>query len=529
VAVVAAICVAGAAATTSKSSRALGTFIVRNAQDWQTFDAYVDAGRATNFAYISPGYDKLVSFGPKGGSNYVPYLATSWKATAKSITFKVRQDAVCTDDGHKLSAQDMADSINRFLTVPKRSGAVGSNPIGGFGQGPWHVVADNKAGTLTFSVDHPWRNLLGSFAQFPIICPYGLHQLSTDPHYLETHISGSGPYTLVSANHNDQVVWKIRPEWNWGPPGSSAAKMPSTFIMKVVADDTTAANLLLTGGLSEAIVNGPDITRLNSAPSLTHQVITNYSITFNAFNFLPGHITATDEGVRRAVMAAIDPHNFNLAAYAGTGTIAKSTIRPGAECYDPKAKTFYPTGGPDAAKKILQDDGWTFSNGAWTKNGQTLSLTVVTTPLLDPGPAYIQQQLSAAGIQVNLQNLAGTAYGATVLAHNFDVALSRSTIVQPEAGFAQVYTTGPGSPLGSNVGGTIPDPTYNYYSGAAYENPGAGGCKDWALVQEYAIKHALVDPLVAPNFYLYSQKGIVVPPYSPDQSSYPIYYIHPAR
>jgi peptide/nickel transport system substrate-binding protein len=529
VAVVAAICAAGAAATTTKSSRSLGTFIVRNSQDWQTFDAYVDAGRATNFAYISPGYDKLVSFGPKGGSNYVPYLATSWKVTAKSITFHVRQDAVCADDGSKLTATDMMNSINRFLTVPKRSGAVGSNPIGGFGQGPWHVTADNKTGTLTFSVDHPWRNLLGSFAQFPIICPNGLNQLNSDPHYLETHISGSGPYELVSATHNDQVVWKIRPQWNWGPPGSSAAKMPSTFIMKVVPDDTTAANLLLTGGLSEAVVNGPDIQRLNSAPSLTHQIFANYSITFNAFNFLPGHITATDEGVRRAVMAAIDPHNFNLAAYAGTGTIAKSTIRPGAECYDPKAKTFYATGGPDAAKQILQQDGWTFSGGQWTKNGQTLSLTVVTTPLLDPGPAYIQQQLTAAGIQVNLQNLAGTAYGATVLGHNFDVALSRSTIVQPEAGFAQVYTTGPGSPLGSNVGGTIPDPKYNYYAAAAYENPGKGGCKDWALVQEYAIQHALVDPLVAPNYYLYSQKGIVVPPYSPDQSSYPIYYIHPAR
>jgi hypothetical protein len=78
------------------------------------------------------------------------------------------------------------------------------------------------------------------------------------------------------------------------------------------------------------------------------------------------------------------------------------------------------------------------------------------------------------------------------------------------------------------VGGTVPDDVLNRLVGAAYQNPGKGGCKYWALVQQRINQHAYLDALVAPNLDLYTQKGIVVPPYSPDSSAFPLYFIHPA-
>ena len=86
---------------------------------------------------------------------------------------------------------------------------------------------------------------------------------------LETHIAGSGPYTLVSAEHGNGVTWKRNDNWKWGPPGTSVKNLPETLIYKTITDDTTAANLLLTGGLTVAVVFGPDVQRLN-ASKLTH-------------------------------------------------------------------------------------------------------------------------------------------------------------------------------------------------------------------------------------------------------------------
>jgi peptide/nickel transport system substrate-binding protein len=523
---VAAISASGATGSHRSASKSLGTFIVRNPADWNSFDWAVDLGRATNIAYVSPGYDRLISFGSKGGADYVPYLATSWQYNSKSITFHLRRDAKCSD-GHVLTPVDILQSVKRSIFVPKRSGSIAVNQIGGFGRGPYHLRASNAKGTFTLAVEKPWANLLGAFAQFPIVCPAGLAALKDDPHYLETHIVGSGPYTLVSAEHGNQVVWKIRPEWHWGPKGTAAKNMPDTLIMKVISDDTTAANLLLSGGLTMALINGPDSQRLASSP-LYHTHVTNYQSLNLFLNQAPGKLLRDDEGVRQAIMTAIDPVKVNQTAYFGTGTVGNSVIRPGAPCYDAKAAALRPA--PDVAKanKILDQDGWVLQGGKRIKNGQTLKLTIVTTPLLQSLPDYLQQVISSLGIEVDLQNLVGSAYGAAVLGGRFDISPSRSVVAQADPGAGQISITGPPQPQGFNVpwAGTQ-DAELQRLEAAAYQNPGKGGCKYWALVQQRIIKNAFVVPTVFSNVDLYAQKGIVVPPYTPEQAAYPYFFIHP--
>ena len=67
---------------------------------------------------------------------------------------------------------------------------------------------------------------------------------------------------------------KLRQGWNWGPLGRKSADLPDTQIWKIVTDDTTAANLLLTGGLDlGTFFGGPDVDRLVASTSLTHTAI----------------------------------------------------------------------------------------------------------------------------------------------------------------------------------------------------------------------------------------------------------------
>jgi peptide/nickel transport system substrate-binding protein len=525
--VAAALLASGASGSHGNTKAALGVLIMRNAQDWNTLDYSVDLGRATNLAYVSPGYDKLISFSPKGGNNYLPYLATKWTQTAKSVTFSLRNDAKCSD-GHVLTPVDILNSVKRHLFVPKRSGSTVITTAGGFGQGPYHLHASNKNGTFTISVEKPWALLLGVFAQLPIVCPFGLNALQQDPHYLETHIAGSGPYTLVSAEHGNGITWKRNDGWKWGPPGTNVKNLPETLIYKTITDDTTAANLLLTGGLTVAVVFGPDVQRLN-ASNLTHVSVPVYNNLWLSYNQAPGKLLRDDEPVRFAIQTAIDPVKVNQTAYGGAGTVGRTIFRPGAPCYDASLETTMPKPDIDKAKQILQNDGWILQpDGSRVKNGQTLKLTLVTTTLLQDLPAYAQQTLTSIGIQVDFQNMQNSAYGAAVLAGRFDVTFMRSVVIPPDPGAGQSSTVGQPAPAGFNSASAgTQDATLQRLENAAYENPGKGGCKYWTLVSKMIQDHAYVTPTVYANLDLYAPHGISVPPFSPDSSAFPVYFIHP--
>jgi peptide/nickel transport system substrate-binding protein len=208
----------GAAGSLAGGSAPLGTVTVRLGQDYQSLNPYVDAGRAQPWAAVSPGYDRLVTWGPNGAKgSYVPYLATSWKQTPRSITFKLKRNAKCSD-GHVLTPADVAAAVQEFIEVPKRTGNAQSNSIGGFGPGQFSTSSNAKAGTFTFTSTKPYRNFLSQFAAFPIVCPAGIAALKQDQNALNEKVYGSGPYTLTSATHNDKVVWQLRANWSWGRP-----------------------------------------------------------------------------------------------------------------------------------------------------------------------------------------------------------------------------------------------------------------------------------------------------------------------
>src|SRR5262249_22050410 len=123
-----------------------------------------------------------------------------------------------------------------------------------FGPPPYTMDADDAAGTFTFTLSAPLSDAIYSFAgnTGAIVCPAGLAAADS----LTSVPAGSGPYVLDSAVQGDQVVVKLRPDWKWGPGGLTAQSpgLPDRVVFKVVSNETTAANLLVTGGLDLARV-----------------------------------------------------------------------------------------------------------------------------------------------------------------------------------------------------------------------------------------------------------------------------------
>jgi peptide/nickel transport system substrate-binding protein len=307
--------------------------------------------------------------------------------------------------------------------------------------------------------------------------------------------------------------------------------MPDTLVYKIIDNNTTAANLLLTGELNFGVVEGADIQRLRGSSSLSRQIVRNQLVSSLFLNQRSGRVFADPGGakLREAVFNAVDRGKVNQSWLDGTGTITPSVIRPEAECFDPKTKTMVPaTGSIDRAKQILTAAGYSWVNGKLTKGGDRVPrIRLLMTTQMNAAPEYVNAVLNDLGFDVEFSNLDATAYGAAFVQGNFDVTMVRGTRLAPEAGEQLSVYTGEPSPVGTNYSAIgVQDPEFQRLVKAGYQNPGHGGCKYFALVQERMLKNFWVLPLVGQNNEYYGTKGYFFPNASVDAGgAFPVYFI----
>src|SRR6202012_5424932 len=106
------------------------------------------------------------------------------------------------------------------------------------------------------------------------------------------------------------------------------------------------------GGLNIAEVEGPDIQRLLSSHKLTYRKGLNYLPLILVFNEARSPFN-TDTLLRKAIATAVDPAQFNQAAYGGAAEVTPSVFRPEAPCFDKNTYSLVPKPSISAAQQIL--------------------------------------------------------------------------------------------------------------------------------------------------------------------------------
>jgi peptide/nickel transport system substrate-binding protein len=474
-----------------------GTAVVRTMGDFvNTFDPFKVPAISTR-AFLDLTYDTLTAQGPNG--KVLPYLATSWTVTPTSITFKLRNDATCAD-GTPVTPTVVKNSFQRAIDMPIQYAR------NNWGPGPYSVAADDAAGTFTFTVGTPYSDLIYGFGlgfnETDIICPAGLK----NPAALATQTFGSGPYQIVSATHGDQVVIKLRKDWKWGPGGviASTLGLPDTLIFKQVANETTAANLLLTGGLNVAWITGTDVDRLLADKTLHHADVPSPAAYVLAFNPTPGKATA-DPVVREALVTAVDPAGWLQGADNGHGSIAKSYWQPGTVCYQDQS-SLLPKYSLTKAQQVLEADGYTLSGGKMVKNGQPLVVHFVDTTQHGAGPDYIVSQWQKLGVTVNATITDYATYSATAQVSGYDAITGvPSYNAVPPPGGAANRLSGPAPPKGINYG-NIQDPLLDQEKAAAWAsaNP-TEACMHWNNFWGEILKQHYVFPMTYDMQYYFTK------------------------
>jgi peptide/nickel transport system substrate-binding protein len=492
------VTVSACASSSSDNQKALtnGSITIRLQGDWDNFDPtstiQIPSGFVTNLTY-----DRLLARDAKG--NLIPYLARSWTASPTSIMFTVRTDVTCAD-GTKVTPTVIANSLSRmFQKYPLH--------IRYFGPGPYTVTPDDSKSTVTVTLGTPFGDAISGFANTGILCPAGI----ADPTRLNTQSFGSGEYTASSAVHGQSVTLKRRPDWKWGAWGFTGTTpgIPDTINLQVVANDTTAANLFLTGGLDLGIIQGPDVTRLKNEKSIGYQAAHNLGPWELLMNEAPNHVT-DDQVVRQAISMSVNQKDFMQAAYSGLGQPGTSILLPGTPCYDPNAGKLIPTTDLAKAKQLLLANGFTAgTDGKLEKNGQHVKISLLGGVNHGNGPDYVLAQLTSLGFDVSMRKLDVPTWLIGLQKSDFDVVTVHAS---PNTLATSIGTiSGPSFPAGSNWA-SIQDPTVNAEAPQALASVGAQSCPHWVALQEAYLKGYHFVPLGAPDYYYFNKNlDFVIP------------------
>ena len=126
-----------------------------------------------------------------------------------------------------------------------------------------------------------------------------------DRSILAAGTDGTGPFVLEEAVANDHYTFSAREDYTWGPDGATSELpgFPSEVVVRIIANESTAANLLLSGEVDVATIAGADRQRVeNEGYFVTEKQAIVGEFFFNQMEGLP----TADVAVRQALMGAVD-------------------------------------------------------------------------------------------------------------------------------------------------------------------------------------------------------------------------------
>lgn len=419
-------------------------------------------------------YDSLVNVDKDG--TMVAGLAEKWTATTTEATFTLRDNVTCAD-GTPLTATQVAANI-KFVGDVKNA----SSRIGVFVPAGATATADDDKRTVTVTSPTPNAFLDRTVGGLQIVCPKGM----ADRSILKEGADGTGMFTVKEAVANDHYTLTRRKDYAWGPGDwKSGQGLPDTVVIKIVANESTSANLLLSGGANAAAFVGPDQQRLHTQKLFQLDILAMLGeLWFNEKAGLP----AADEKVRTALVQAIDLDELTKVMTSGTGKRATGLVPPGfGPCDGDKIGGTLPEHDTSAAKSLL----------GRTKPAITLFYPTTLGPTMQAGAELLQKQWSDVGVQVTLKS-GGDAETGQLVAGQFpwDAAFVPLNVTLP--GEAVPFLSGPAAPNGTNFA-SVDNPDYVAKVAEANKIAGTAGCDAWTAAEQELYKRADIVPFANAN------------------------------
>jgi len=309
-------------------------------------------------------FSRLMSYDTTGHVNYDLASNMSVDPTGKIYTVTLRQNALW-QDGQPVTAQDIVFTVDLIRNPATRSTITGWSDITA-------TAIDNK--TVTFTLPAVYAAFPHALT-FPVlpqhllkdVDPAGLRQSS----YSNSPV-GSGPFTfrlLQSTNvgSNHQTIHLVRNEHYY----SGIAKL-ERIQLDVYTGHDDIIKALATSEVSAAVdLSATDLAQVNKA----RYNIERKPIDAGVYALLnTTSMTLKDKAVRQALQLATNTTIIRQALGQGTPDLYLPFVN-GQLHGDVPSEPSYNLA---VAKQVLSDDGWKIDGGILKKDGQPLTLNVVT-------------------------------------------------------------------------------------------------------------------------------------------------------
>ncbi|MCM4082669.1 ABC transporter substrate-binding protein [Paractinoplanes hotanensis] len=423
-------------------------------------------------------YDSLLGFAPDGKT--LPGLAEKWQSTSTTAEFTLRKGITCAD-GTPLTAATVAKNISFVGDVKNASTRIGLYVPAGA-----KATADEAAGVVKVTSPSPDAFLERNLGGLPIVCDKGM----ADRTKLKQASDGTGMYTVTEAVPDDHYTLTRRKEYAWGPGDFKADTVgrPDKVVIRVITNETTTANLVLSGEVNAARFTGPDSQRLQGGQFLKRDVLApTGEIWFNQKAGLP----TADLAVRKALIQSVDLTQMQQVFTSGRGTAATGLVAPAmTPCKGDTVTGNLPAFDAAAGKAALATAGAAGKKlvVAWGATGN---------PGAQAAAELLQQQWQAAGVQVELKSVTTTQVGQIAAGQlSWDVAMFPIGVTLPSQ--LVPFLSGPTPPDGANFA-AFDNKDYVAAVTEAQKLTGESGCPQWAAAEKAVVQNLDLVPFANSN------------------------------
>jgi peptide/nickel transport system substrate-binding protein len=308
----------------------------------------------------------------------IPWLATgdTWSNNNETLTLALRQ-GVKWSDGTPFTSADVAFTF-KLVTTDQAANISGvPTPTS---------ISTPDANTVVLTYAAPQAANFVAIADQLIVQKAQWSSVTTPDTYVLPGASaiGTGPYVLDSFNPQD-VRYKVNPSYWGGAPKVKEVSVP-------LYSSNDAATLALSDGQID--LAGNDINNVLST-FVAKNPTSNHLFQASAPYFPAGNTVAlllnnkdskspflADTAVRKAISAALNRQSMATQceeSYEAPATSAGGlTLPTDQSALDPAtANDLSPTPVQSTVVSLMQGDGFTLTNGKWTKGGKTVDFTII--------------------------------------------------------------------------------------------------------------------------------------------------------
>ncbi|WP_182349576.1 ABC transporter substrate-binding protein [Tomitella gaofuii] len=295
-------------------------------------------GGASGGTEMAAIYDLLMRYDTEL-KEYRPQLAQSLDSNADNTvwTLNLREGAEFSD-GTAVDAAAVQWSINRYLEKKGTHAGVWKATVAN--------IAISDASTIVFTLQKPWSDFPRMLTTGPgmIVAPSSMSTGAFTP-------VGAGAYKVEKFAPHNELVLAANPNYWGGRPFLDKLRFP------VISGEQAKLDTLYSGGIQAAFLTDPQIVDKAMGSGLKGYAYTTNMGFVLLLNNRDGRPTS-DERVRKAVAAAIDPRVVYQRAFNGHGLPGGDMFQDWSQWHTNSVAAGYD---PNRAKMLLaeaKDDGY---------------------------------------------------------------------------------------------------------------------------------------------------------------------------